>query len=185
MSSTSGGQVFTATDIALPASAVAINDGPFTIFTVPLNEGARIESVYMFADYMNVPSTTDIYILSLVDQSGVILFTQPTPKMVGNDAWCNFAMTWARGGNDTAQLAVATSLATGAVPQIGWSVMALPDLFLKPNSTIQLSTMRGNDGTQPAAVNLDNIVTTYTPGASAGVSTAALDITPYLLPQAP
>ena len=180
MSSTSGGSVFTATDIALPSSTVPINDGPFTVFTVPLNEGARIESVYMLVDYASQVSDQDIYILSLVDQSGVILYQQPTPIMVGDDATCNFNLTWARGANDTAQLAVFRSPATGAVPEIAWAVMPLPDLYLRPNSTVQLTTMRGNAGDQPPACNLLNIVTTYTPGQASGIGGS--DILPLLVP---
>lgn len=171
----------------IPGASGPAIEGPFTLFTVPNAVPAMINSVTLTADYGGQTTNGDIFILELIDISGLVISKQPTPLLLNDpdasDPGLVF-MSWYRGANDTAQLPMFGTVQNegGDVPW-AWCALPLPELVLQPNSTVALTMAR--DYTNPEGdVIISNISITYTPNNSAATTVPA-DLTPYLLPTVP
>lgn len=154
----------------------------FQLYQVQTVAPERIESVYMTLAYGNVKPTNDVFALQLRDPSGVVLFEQPTPDLIGLDtADLVVILGWSRLGNDTAQLkfALHDDGATGWAR--AWANMRLPDLVLANGSTVQLLSW-SNVETMSGTIPVSDASVTVTRNAGAVSTTTLADVLPLLTP---
>lgn len=153
-----------------------------TIYTVLDPDPARIESVYMQVDFVSNSANKDVFSLQLVDASGVVLYEQPTPPLLGVDgAVLTAFLTWSRLGNDTAQLAAFEWLAANDDVRRTWVNMRLPDLVLQPKSRVDLLCWV-DDGGEGSPIPVTNIATTVTRNAGDVSTTVGVQGIPLLTP---
>jgi hypothetical protein len=179
--STPASPVITAPELSIPGSGVAF---PFasTIYTVQAGVPERIESVYMVATFPENNETKDIFTIQLCDQTGVVLYEQATPPLLGVDSAALIAfLTWSRLGNDTAQIAAPEQVFAVDGLRRAWLNMRLPDLVLQNSSTVVLNAWF-DDGSEASPVDMSQIAVTVTRNAGAVSTTTAVDILPLLVP---
>lgn len=175
--------VITAPGLSIPNSSFGVPQS-FTIYTVQSGVPERIESVYGVATFASNNETMDVFSIQLCDQTGVVLYEQATPPILGVDGAALMAyLTWSRLGNDTAQLAAAETLFALDDVRRAWCNMRLPDLVLQNGSFVNLLAYF-DDGGEAAPVAVDNLAVTVTRNAGAVSDTQLLNLTPYLLPAA-
>lgn len=148
-----------ATDLSIPGSGIQFPSS-YTIYTVQSNQPERIEAVYMVATFVANSATTDTFTIQLRDITGVVLYEQATPPLLGvNNADFMAFLTWSRLGNDTAQLAAAETLFSVDNVRRAWCNMRLPDLVLQNGSTVVLNAFF-EDGAESSPTVVTDIAVT-------------------------
>jgi hypothetical protein len=173
--------VTTASDLAFPGSAFGIPQQA-VIYTVQSVAPERIESVYMVATFPANLEIIDRFVVQLCDLTGVVLYEQVTPPLLGVDSAVLTAyLTWSRLGNDTAQLAAQEQLfALDNVRRV-WCNMRLPDLVLQYGAFVNLVGWF-DDGGESADVIIQDIAVTVTRNAGAVSDTSTYSPVPLLVP---
>lgn len=152
--------------LSIPGGGFGVTQA-YTIYTVSALAPERIESVYMVATFPSNMETNDVLTLKLIDQSGVVVYEQPTPPLLGVDGAVLIAyLTWSRLGNDTSQLPAQETLFQIDNMRRTWCNMRLPDLVLQPGASLLL-TMWIDDGGESAPTVVSNIAVTVTRNAGA------------------
>jgi hypothetical protein len=152
---------------------------PITLFTVPDGQDVLIDSVYMVAEYADDSGYGDVFIIRLVDVSGVVLAAIKSGEQVAKPIK-TYELTWMRSGVDTGFNAEDFwNYQMGESGQSWWTG-CLPEMVVKAKSQVQVQIYR--EGNVPASNPLlvDQIAITYTPAGGA-VSTVG-DLLPLLAP---
>lgn len=155
----------------LPGGSGDTGNDPVTVFTVPADVSALIESVYMVVEYNAISNWGDTFVLRLRDQSGLALMAQPSSIQMATNV-AAFELTWMRRGNDTAIGGEFTwSFEMGELNR-SWFTGALPDVVLAPGSRIEMQAYRGQANDPTPALLIDQVAITYTPaGGSSDLTT--------------
>lgn len=163
--------------ISFPA-ALGLAD-PQQVWQVPSTLAARIESVYIEADFGGQDATGQTFVLSFRAQDGKTIWAYPAPQYNGNGSPTNVVYSWFRGATDTVQLAgwLTAMDDTGNEPGIGGP--PLPSFYLPPLSTIAVALY--SIGSE-LACTLANMAVVYTPLETGDAASTITDITPFLLP---
>lgn len=151
------------------------------MWQVPAAYAARIETVYIEADFGGSEAVGQTFVLSLQAQDGKTFWAYPAPQYHGDGSPTNAIYTWFRGATDTVQLDGWLTALDDTGNEPGIAGPPLPDLFLPPLSRVAVAQY--TVGT-PIASTLANMAIAYTPLDAGGDVAAALDLTPYLLPAA-
>lgn len=155
----------------------------FTIYTVQSGVPERIEAVNFSADFGSNLETDDVLSIQIYDQSGVLLYEQATPPLLGVDeADLTAYLTWSRQGNDNTQQAVQETLFAHDNVRRVWCNMRLPDLVVQNGSFVNLAAWF-NDGDEGGGAVVSDIAVTVTRNAGAVSDTTQVTLTPLLLNQ--
>lgn len=154
-----------------------------TLYTLQSAAPERIEAVYFTIDYGSAQPKFDVFSVQLLDQSGVVLYEQPTPDIDAVDGSTLVAVfTWSRLGNDSAQepAFVHDDMVNGW--SRAWVNMRLPDLVLQPGSSVRLASWT-DYGAESTVLLVSDAAVTVTRNAGAVSSTVNVnDILPLLVP---
>lgn len=164
--------------VSFPA-ALGLAD-PQQVWQVPSTLAARIETVYIEADFGGSEATGQTLVLSLRAQDGKNVWAYPAPQYNDNGSPTNVIYTWFRGATDTVQLPGWLTAMDDVSNEPGITGPPLPDFYLPPLSSIAVALY--SIGTQ-IACTLANMAVVYTPlGASdSGVTVVSAGI-PLLTP---
>ena len=171
--------VQTVPDFSFPADET-FAPAPIVLFTVPGTVPARVESVYMLLNYFDSTAYGDVFILRLNDVSTATVWSGES--FYNNEPQNVVELCWSRQGVDTGPGGgLLWSYAEGEEPYAFWSGR-LPDLVLRPGSTVTISGYRGELMDPTLVLPVTNCAVSYTPGSDGGAVTTS-DILPLLVPQ--
>lgn len=152
------------------------------IYTTNAAVPERIESVFGVTLFASNNETNNVISLQLRSQSGVVLYEQATPPLLGVDgAELMVYLTWSRLGNETAQLPAQEVLFATDNIRRTWLNIRLPELVLGPLSTVYLLAYV-DDGGEGPNFGVDNLAVTVTRNAGAVSTTTLADVLPLLTP---
>lgn len=167
--------------IVIPSDAGETSSLTYTLFTVPLGEPARVDTVYMQA-VTEIALTNTTFELLLVDASGVVLHREATPTLIGGSPNVDTVqISWAIGSTGSNQQSPPLPLTSPTGSGLLIFSLPLPPLVLKALSTVQVTVARESDGGLPSVV-LSDIAIAYTPGGGdTTTSEVVLNVQPILV----
>lgn len=122
----------------------------FELYKLVTEAAERVESIHLLATYPQQPDLfQDVYVIQLVDQSGLTLSEIPTPALSApTNRALEAHLSWGRGLNGTEQQAALVLDNAGILAYTAWVTLGLPDFYLEPGSTVMLTYYDASGGEQ-------------------------------------
>lgn len=146
--------------LLIPAPSPAGLSAEYPFYTVDTTATERIEAVYMTVINPVIEATQERYILRIKSSAGLTMFVQSTAQQkAGSSGQGIYALTWARGGQDTDRLLMSNETINDDADRGAWWTGPLPDFVLDKNCTLTLQWYNNIDETGNSITVQDIAVT--------------------------